>query len=165
MIRLSRSSAVKALFLTGLIQAGAPSARAQSLTPVERTAVADSVRRLTDGFIAALGSLDPARFSRQFTSDPDFSYVDNGARYPDREALARAAGGFFARTRSLTGRWESPEITVLGRDAASFVGTFRATGTDKDGKPVWTAGKVWTLLYQRRGGEWQIVHAHESDAR
>jgi ketosteroid isomerase-like protein len=137
----------------------------QTLTSVERAALADTIRAQADGFIAALSSLDFQQVMKLFTTDSDFSYVDQGHIYPTRDALAAAGSGFMKRTKRLTGRWESPRIVVLGRDAAGFMGTFRADGADLDGTPVWTTGKIWSFVYQRRRGEWRIVQVHESNAR
>ena len=53
--------------------------------------------------------------------------------------------------------------TLSGTGA--FTGVFRAEMADTAGKPLWTDGKIWTFVYQRRAGRWQIVQAHEVNAK
>jgi len=151
------------LSLAVLVLAGP--ARAQQLTAPEKAALADSIRRQADGFIAALGTLNIDRFMEQFTADPDLTYVDGGRIYPSREALAKAAGGFFKGLKRAGGRWDPTRVVVLGRNAASFTGVFRADVVDTAGTARWTDGKIWTFVYERRRGGWKIIQAHEANAR
>jgi hypothetical protein len=149
----------------GLALAAAPAdLAAQTLPAADRGATSDSIRAQADQFIAALASLEIDRFVALFAADPDFVYVDNGRIYPDRAALAAAAGGFFRRVRSAGGSWESPRVLPLSRTAGAFTGIFRARMIDTAGVPLWTEGKIWTLVYERRGGRWVIVQAHEVNA-
>lgn len=131
----------------------------------QRAAVADTILAAANDVIAAIGSRDIDRFMALFTTDPDLTYVDNGRIYPSREALAAAAGGFFTRLASAGGHWEAPKVLPLSPSAGSFTGIFRPEMTDTAGAPLWTDGKIWTFVYQRRGGRWVIVQAHEVNAR
>ena len=117
-----------------------------------------------DRVIAAIASKQIGRFMELFATEPDLTYVDNGRIYPSREALATAAGGFFKRIGSAGGTWESPRILVLSESSGAFTGIFRPVMADLDGKPLWTNGKIWTFVYQRRAGKWVIVQAHEVNA-
>lgn len=137
---------------------------AQDLTPVRRAAVADTIRMAADRVIAAIASKQIGRFMELFATEPDLTYVDNGRIYPSREALAAAAGGFFKRIGQAGGTWESPRILVLSESSGAFTGIFRPLMSDLDGKPLWTDGKIWTFVYQRRAGKWVIVQAHEVNA-
>ena len=56
-------------------------------------------------------------------------------------------------------------MVVLGPDGAAFTGVFNAHVVDTAGTPQWTNGKIWTFVYQRRGGTWTIVQSHESNGR
>lgn len=143
---------------------GPPALSAQAMSVDQARAVGDTIRLQADRFIAALTSLKIDRFIDQFTNEPDLVYVDNGRIYPSRAALAAAAGGFFGRVRSASGRWESPSVLPLALDAGAFTGIFRAQMADTAGHPLWTEGKIWTLVYQRRSGRWVIVQAHEVNA-
>jgi hypothetical protein len=127
--------------------------------------VADTIRAEADRFIAAIASTSIDRFMELFTADRDLTYVDNGRIYPSREALAAAAGGFFRRIGSASGTWESPRVLPLSTSSGAFTGILRPRMVDTAGTPLWTEGKIWTLVYQRRGSRWVIVQAHEVNAR
>lgn len=155
---------MRTLLITLLALAGGLPLQAQQLTPARQAAVADTIRMAADRVIAAIASKQIGRFMELFATEPDLTYVDNGRIYPSREALATAAGGFFKRIGSAGGTWESPRILVLSESSGAFTGIFRPVMADLDGKPLWTNGKIWTFVYQRRAGKWVIVQAHEVNA-
>lgn len=134
-------------------------------TEAHRAAVADTIRMEADRVIAALSSRQVDSLADLFTRDPDFVYVDNGRIYPDNAALKAAATPFFGRLGRADGRWDPAHVLVLAPDAGAFTGVFRAEMADTAGAPLWTDGKIWTFVYQRREGRWQIVQAHEVNAR
>ena len=129
----------------------------------QHKAVADSVRKQADLFVAAIASRDIDQFVRLFTADPDFIYVDAGRIYPDRPALRAAGAGFFKRIKTFSGTWSPAKVIVLGPDGAAFTGQLHVQATDTAGATIWPLGKIWTLIYQRRGGRWQIIQAHEAN--
>lgn len=138
---------------------------AAEFTDTARAAVGDTIRMQADRVIAALASRQVDSLADLFTRDADFVYVDNGRIYPDNAALKAAATPFFGRLGRAAGRWDPAHVVVLGPDAGAFTGVFRAEMADTAGAPLWTEGKIWTFVYQRRAGRWQIVQAHEVNAR
>ncbi|MBK6489990.1 MAG: nuclear transport factor 2 family protein [Gemmatimonadetes bacterium] len=154
-----------ALVSAALLFAAARPASAQSLSASERAVVTREIRAAADGLIAAIGSRDIARFMALFTTEPDLVYVDNGKIYPSRAALEAAAGGFFSRIGRAGGRWEPAHVVALSPSAGAFTGIFRPEMVDTAGAPLWTDGKIWTFVYERRQGRWVIVQAHEVNAK
>lgn len=149
---------------TALVVLVVAPARAQEFSARARAAVADTIRIQADRVIAALASKNIDRLMELFTTESDLTYVDNGRIYPTRDDLARAAGGFFKRIGSAAGSWESPRVLPLSESAGAFTAIFRPRMVDTAGAPLWTDGKIWTFVYQRRGGKWVIVQAHEVNA-
>jgi hypothetical protein len=130
-----------------------------------RQAVSDTIRAAADSFIGSIGNGRIDQFMARFTTDGDLTYVDNGRIYPSREALAAAAGGFFTRIGTSGGAWDDVRIIPLSPTSGTFTGIFRPAMTDTAGVPLWTDGKIWTLVYERRADKWVIVQAHEINAR
>ena len=128
----------------------------------QQNAVADSIRRHADRFIAALAAHDIDQFVALFAGEPDFIYVDGGRIYPDRAALRKAGAGFVGSIKTFNAKWDPTKILVLGPDAGVFTGVMTIQGADTTGKVIWPNGKIWTLAYQRRQGQWKIVQAHEA---
>ena len=122
----------------------------QELTARQRAAVADTIRIQADRLIGTLGKID--RFMALFTTESDLVYVDNGRIYPNREALAKAAGGFFTRVRSTGGRWDPAYVLPLSPSSGAFTGIFRPQMTDTSGAALWTEGKIWTFRARPRVG-------------
>jgi uncharacterized protein (TIGR02246 family) len=150
-----------------MVLLGAATACAQppEFTDAQRAAVGDTIRMEANRVIAALASRQVDSLADLFTKDADFVYVDNGRIYPDNAALKAAATPFFGRLGRAAGRWDPAHVVVLAPDAGAFTGVFRAEMADTAGAPLWTDGKIWTFVYQRRAGRWQIVQAHEVNAK
>ena len=148
-----------------LVCASAACGRVPEFTQAQRAAVGDTIRTEANRVIAALASRQVDSLADLFTRDADFVYVDNGRIYPDNAALKAAATPFFGRLGSAGGRWDPAHVLVLAPDAGAFTGVFRAEMADTAGAPLWTDGKIWTFVYQRRAGRWQIVQAHEVNAK
>jgi uncharacterized protein (TIGR02246 family) len=135
------------------------------MTDEQRAEVAAEIMDATNAFVAGLATLDGDGFVAPFTDAGDLVYVDGGRIYPDRNALKNAFAGFASRQERIGGSWDPSHVTVLGPDGAAFTGVFHADVVDTAGVAQWTNGKIWTFVYQRRGGEWKIVQAHESNGR
>jgi ketosteroid isomerase-like protein len=129
----------------------------------QQSAVADSIRSNADRFIAALASHDIDKFVALFAEEPDFIYVDAGRIYPDRAALRKAGANFVGSIRTFNAKWDPVKILVTGPDAGVFTGVMTVQGTNSAGNAIWPNGKIWTLAYQRRQGQWKIVQAHEAN--
>ena len=128
----------------------------------QQSAAVDSIRAGAQRFIAALASKDIDQFVALFAPEPDFIYVDGGRIYPDREALKKAGSGFFKSIKTFNASWDPTKVLVTGPDAGVFTGVMKVQAENMSGTPIWPNGKIWTLAYQRRGGKWMIVQAHEA---
>src|SRR5262245_36141288 len=128
-----------------------------------QSAVADSIRAGAQRFIAALASHDIDQFVGLFAPEPDFIYVDAGRIYPDRAALRAAGARFVGSIKTFNAKWDPVKILVTGPEAGIFTGVMTVQGADTAGRVIWPNGKIWTLAYQRRGGKWLIVQAHEAN--
>ena len=158
-----RRSSTLLLLATLVLVAWPVAGQQRGMSPERRAALADTIHQQAQNFIAGLASRDGAKFRELFSDD--VTYVDAGKIYPSREALVTAASGFFAKQRSIGGHFDPEHITILGPNAAVFTGVFTADVVDLAGKRGWQDGKVWTLVYERRNGRWQIVQAAEANGR
>jgi uncharacterized protein (TIGR02246 family) len=152
---MKRASLATALGVVSLLAMPSRAASQQSAT-------ADSIRAGAQRFIAALASRDIDQFVALFASEPDFIYVDGGRIYPDRAALKSAGSGFFKGIKTFNASWDPTKVLVLSPDAGVFTGVMKVQAENMSGNAIWPNGKIWTLAYQRRGGKWMIVQAHEA---
>jgi len=151
------------LALAGCLLLASSGASAQQLTPRHRTAIADTVKDLANQLFEAENRRDADVFISQATDDPDFRYISSGNLFPSKDSLSRAAHARVKSLKSLTYTLKQSEVTVLSPDAAVFTGAYDETAVDSTGKSQ-TFRDGWTAVYQRRHGEWKIVHGHFSRA-
>jgi ketosteroid isomerase-like protein len=59
-------------------------------------------------------------------------------------------------------QWTAMQIDVLSRTAAAMTATYRVPHRTPRGDPHVIAG-AWTAVFEKRGGQWVIVHEHLSD--
>jgi uncharacterized protein (TIGR02246 family) len=128
----------------------------------QQAAVADEIKKQADRFIASFAAHDIDQFVNLFTNDADFWYIDGGNNYPDRAALRKAATPFFGSIKNFSATWSTSKTLILGPEGGVFTGIMKIQAADTTGRAIWPIGKVWTLAYQRRGGQWLIVQAHEA---
>lgn len=130
------------------------------MSDAERQAVAQGVRAQAESFVAAFRQLNAQPFLDQLANNE--SYGENGVFYPTRDSLLSAVGHFPKMFTSIDVTWEGePRITVLGPDAAVFSSSFREVAQPTTGAAMRLHG-VWTGVYRRANGRWEIVQAHES---
>ncbi len=155
-----------AVFTAGVV-ALACEPRRGALSPGEKTALADSLKR-------------------QVAAAYDFSRSNVAANlmslYPDTGRIVAAAAGRVTTSRDAlrheiavfwenVGRnmrnpqwiWEESHVDVLSPDAAVMTATYRIPHTTPAGAPHEISG-AWTAVFVRRGGRWVIVQEHLSDA-
>ena|SRR5437667_8773921 len=155
---------MKALFL--VFCAALVSARpalAQQVSERDRAAIADTVKSLVNKLYEAENRRDADVFISEATDDPDFRYISTGNLFPSKDSLSRAAHARVKSLKSLTYTLKQSEVTVLAADAAVFTGAYDETAVDSTGKSQ-TFHDGWTAVYQRRHGQWKIVHGHFSRA-
>ena len=144
-----------------LLLVGAPSLSAQQLTEKQRTAIADTVKDLVKKLYDAENQRNADVFIGEATDDPDFRYISTGNLFPSKDSLSRSAHARVKALKSLTYTLKQSEVTVLAPDAAVFTGAYDETAVDSTGKSL-TYRDGFTAVYQRRHGQWKIVHGHFS---
>jgi hypothetical protein len=133
------------------------------LTEAQRTAIADTVKRLANELFEAENQRNADVFISQATDDPDFRYVSNGNLFPSKDSLSKSAHARVKSLKALTYTLKDGGVTVLAPDAATFTGAYDETAVDSTGKTL-TFRDGWTAVYARRNGQWKIVHGHFSRA-
>ena len=147
-----------------LLAAAACSQQRPTLAEADRSAVADTVKRIITGVFVAASRRDAAGYLSVYAADPDVHpAVWNGVAAPTLERLRATADSFYGAIAALETR-ASGEVrtTVLAPDAAAAEVPFTFVITTKAGKRVPGQG-VATALLRKRAEGWKIVHWHESD--
>lgn len=127
------------------------------LTAQEEQALADSIESRAENLLATWGELEPEAYLRLYSEDVQFFF----GGWNDRAQFEKVVRKTMAGYQEYPAEIMDMEVEVLGRDAAVATLTYRA-------QPVDTAGEsdefeaAFTLVYERRDGNWKVVQAHES---
>lgn len=136
------------------------------LSAADSSAIADSLSTLVKGAYD-LSQGDVVR--RMMSLYPDEGRVISataGRVTLSRDSLASSVNAFWTGVGQFmvrpTWTWEAMDVDVLSRDAAVLTARYTV--------PHWTEenqahviGGVWTSIWQRRNGHWQVIHEHLSD--
>lgn len=137
------------------------------LTAPERTAIADSLKRMV---VAAYDLSKPDVVGSLMSLYPTSGRVisaSGGAMTTTRPLLEEQIKTFWKYVGSNMKQpkwvWTAMEVDVLSRDAAVMTSTYRIPHTTPNGMRH-EIGGAWTAVFARRDGRWVIVQEHLSDA-
>jgi ketosteroid isomerase-like protein len=132
----------------------------------EREAVSDTVRALVE---TAYDFSSPELVPRLMALYPDEGRVISasaGGIITSPDSIAEGLGDFWENVgrnmREPRTVWDEMFIDVIGSRAAVVTGTYRVPHLTPAGQPHELGGAV-TLVFQRQGSRWVVVHEHLSD--
>jgi hypothetical protein len=131
------------------------------MTDAERTAVSDSAGAVMDRVFAAANRLDFETAWKQFSTDSDARFAENGMIYPSLDSIRTVYRPLLPTFDSLVESVTSRNIQVLDRETA-VVTLAVALHFKPRNKAAFDANFAWSGVIQRRSGAWKIVQAHES---
>jgi ketosteroid isomerase-like protein len=151
-----------ALGLAGLlivIAIGAAMAQTGTKTPGQETqsALVESMQKTMAGW----STLDPTKVAPFYAKDADLAFFDitpyKYKGWSEYEAGTKAA---FAGFQSLQATVANPQVHAQG-NLAWGTGEVHMDVTMKDGTKL-PLDTRWTLVWEKRGKDWLIVHEHVS---
>lgn len=142
-------------------------ASAGDLSPAQRTAIADTLRRLIVHAYDLSGPGDPvARLMSLYPDSGQVISASGGEVTTSRDSLQAGIRAFWENVgrnmRDPRWSWGPMHVDVLAPDAAVLTATYRVPHLTPAGAPHVIAG-AWTAVFQRRAGRWMIVQEHLSD--
>lgn len=152
------TATLAALLVIGVGSTGCTRADTTGMTADEKAALADTVRSLAEEVDAAWKKLEPEPYLELYSEDVQFYY--NGSQLP-RAKFEKVVRKEMAGLRRWSTKLLDPQVEVLGPDAAVASFRYRGEAVDTAGRAREISAAV-TLVFERRGGEWKIVQAHES---
>jgi hypothetical protein len=157
--------------LPALLFAGLFACRQESapdMSPAEKKAIADSLKRLVVNTYD-LSKPDPVR--RLMSLYPDTGRVisaSGGVETTTRPELEQGIKAFWTyvgqNMRNPRWEWTSMTVDVLAPDAAVMTSTYRIPHLTPTGMNH-VIGGAWTAVFQKRGGRWVVIQEHLSDVQ
>ena len=136
------------------------------LAASDSSAIADTVERLArDAYDLSKGDVVPRMMSIYPQSGRVVS-ATAGRVTTSRDSLEMAVSAFWTGVGQFmvrpTWTWGAMEVDVVDRNTAVMTAQYTVPHwTDRNMPHV--IGGVWTSLWQRRSGRWQVTHEHLSD--
>lgn len=123
-----------------------------------RSAVADTVLALAERWMAAWNEMDTERILAILGEDLQYYYL--GERMDSRAVFERVLREEILPNETWSVTTFDPHVQVLGPDAA--VVSFRYRGEMSLRGKTRPIENATSLVFERRGGEWKVVHIHDS---
>jgi ketosteroid isomerase-like protein len=118
---------------------------------------AKALAKLDDEWSAAAGTRDAAKVA-SFYADDAIAYPPNAPAAVGRAAAQRVWATYFEEPSFKTS-WKTTHAGVAKSGDMGFTsGTYEATWTGPDGKPVTETGKYLCTWQKQPDGSWKAVH-------
>ena len=152
--------------ITILAILGCQSRSAADMSAAEKTAIADSLKRLV---VSAydLSKPDPVKnLMSLYPAEGRVISASGGVVTTTRPQLEQGIKAFWTyvgqNMRSPKWEWTSMNVDVLAPDAAVMTSTYQVPHLTPMGMNH-VIGGAWTAVFQKRGGRWVIIQEHLSD--
>lgn len=142
---------------------GSPAA---AVSEIEAHVIGDSLRAIVrNAYDLSKGDV-ARRMLSVYPADGRVVSATGGRVTTTRDSLAQAVNAFWDGVGQFMVRprwtWGEIQVDVLGRDAAVMTASYTVPHWTAEGAPH-VIGGVWTAVWQRREGRWEITHEHLSD--
>jgi uncharacterized protein (TIGR02246 family) len=132
-----------------------------AMTDAQKAAVADSVKAIAVGMVDKINQGDMTSGWAMYSTDPNARYIENGMVHPGLDAMKKMSAEMMPMMEKFRIDIDATDVLVLGPDAAVLHSPFHMTMKTK-GRPEYTGQGVWTGIFQRNTGKWELVSTHES---
>jgi hypothetical protein len=132
-----------------------------AMTDAQKTALGDSVKAVAVGMVDKMNQGDMTSGWTMYSTSPNARYIENGMVQPSLDAMKKMSADMAPSMEKMHIDVKSADPIVLGPDAVMINSPFNMTMKMK-GKPEYKTEGVWTGVFHRENGKWEIVSTHES---
>ena len=131
-------------------------------TDKETEKIVEEILAITDKYNQTWGTINMLKVA-SFHSDGSFRYYRNmKLSIGSNEEFKKVYPQILKGTKSFTIKIENPVVQVLAEDAAVIGFTAVAELITFDNKVLDIGTGAYTYVWKKTGGQWKIVHIHES---
>jgi uncharacterized protein (TIGR02246 family) len=131
------------------------------MSDAQKAALGDSVKAVAVGMVDRMNQGDMTSGWTMYSTDPKARYVENGMVHPSLDAMKKMSADMMPNIEKFRIDIDATDAIVLGPDAVLINSPFHMTMKPK-GKSEYTGQGVWTGIFQRKDGKWELVATHES---
>jgi hypothetical protein len=155
---------IRALTIVVLVMiACRPSER--PLSEAERNALADSLSGFAGQMVAEIDRHEVDRFIGHHENVPGFAWASS-AELIELDSMHASMRSYFGGPEGREVHFSLGEVRAypLGRNAGVVTGIIHSTNRDSLGAEQ-RGSQAWSIVVERRGGDWKVVQVHESYPR
>lgn len=130
------------------------------MTEAERAVVARAVERAWAAMMAGARALEPERIRAGYVDQPSVAINGRIIGDFDRDQFDEVRRWFRSLTR-FEAEYDHVRLEVLGPHAAVATMYHHLRWWDTAGA-VGEWNSAWTAVFHQTGGQWKIIHSHES---
>jgi ketosteroid isomerase-like protein len=136
---------------------------AATVTPAQRDAIADTVRKLTTDFLAAMQSVDADKADTFDSRSPDYAFVgEDGSICRTPKPCQQANKEGWKSLRSMQVRVLESKVAVPSPTVAVETMNIAGSVFPKAGKTVVIDRAALTIVWIREPDGWKILTYHQS---
>jgi ketosteroid isomerase-like protein len=138
------------------------SAAAEQQTPLTDQEAGDQLRKRLQDILNAWSVLDPDAAAKYYAKDADLVFFEpNALQYKGWDAYYLGMKKLFANYQNMNIRLNDDASVHFKGDLAYATATWNVEGTKSDNSKEQMELR-WTVILERRNGEWVVVHEHVS---
>jgi hypothetical protein len=158
-------AAISWMALVGCSMRSGAGGESSSLTPTQRAAVEQGVRRFVSAVAHDVTQEGPAAWQKHFADDPSFFLAADGLlQFPSRQAATQGIENLTHVIKHVELNWgDDLRVDPLTPDFAQVATSWHEFLLDANGHEISESG-FFTGLAEHRNGQWQFRNAHWSVA-
>ena len=134
----------------------------QSLSPTEKVELAAEVSATVNNMIDGMKKIDIEQaFESKFLLNDDFKYIYIYGKVLTMDEFLKEAHGVFDNVEKIDFNFSVPVIRIIDRNAAVVNMTYSGKYFFPTSTIAWPPCGS-TLVLQKIGNEWKVIHFHES---
>jgi len=154
----------RAILLVSIFLAAALSANAQRISEKKKTRILDELEVVFLDNLKTGENLDADRLSESVDDSPGAGHILNGVFFTSFDPILQQTRSGMRGLKSLQYEILNQRMTILAEDAAIVAVSGKATA-ESTSNQKFTNSFAWTFVYRKTGGQWKVIHSHQSVPR
>lgn len=154
----------KTVLLVSIFLAVALSVHAQRVSEKKKTRILSELEVVFQDNLKTGEKLDADRLSESVDDTPGAGHILNGVFFASFDPILQQTRSNMRGLKSLQYEIQNKRVTVIADDAAIVAVSGKATAESTSGQRF-TNSFAWTFIYRKTGGQWKVIHSHQSVPR
>ncbi len=153
-----------AILFVSIFLAAALTANAQRISEKKKTRILEELEVVFLDNLKTGENLNADRLSESVDDSPGAGHILNGVFFSSFEPILQQTRSGMRNLKSLKYEIQNKRVTVIADDAAIVAVSGKAAAESTSGQKF-TNSFAWTFVYRKTGGQWKVIHSHQSVPR